>query len=174
MVHHHHLPSQPSTSTSHPHGHGHGHGQHQHQHQHHHHSASTASYSYSPSDFDLLKALTSGSAGKNTAKKALKQQQSSSLRRPALDPLILETAASSGPQWVQSTGHVVLTLHPHADMPPPHFFLFPLPASLAITSCTSSIPIRKIHPALSHGMHLTILHSLRMVYNEVLHMQVAT
>ncbi|KAK9899853.1 hypothetical protein P389DRAFT_207465 [Cystobasidium minutum MCA 4210] len=114
MVHHH--QHSPSTS-SHHHSHGHSHP--------HQHSAGGASssashatstfHSYTPSDFDLLRALTSGSAGKNTAKKALLKQQQQHQRRPQLDPLILETAASSGPHVTRN--HFLHEFYPHPEDP---------------------------------------------------------
>lgn len=72
-----------------------------HGHAHHQHYSSCA-----PSDFDLLKALTS-SSGLSQLSNAVPQvrgtpassvKRAVNTRRPQMDPLILETAASSGPQ----------------------------------------------------------------------------
>ena len=78
--------------------------EHNHHHRAPHHGHGHGTYSYSPSDFDLLRALTSssgtGSSSNQHPRKmgGPKRQSMASTRRPQMDPLILETAASSGPQ----------------------------------------------------------------------------
>ena len=110
-------------------------------------------YSCTPSDLDLLRALSSthtpvsasipSTSAKSVTGKSRRAPVNVVTRRPQLDPLILETAASSGPQYVISQIRPCIDFA-ELTVSALNFALFDIhSASLVITFYTNSILTQK-------------------------------